>query len=99
MNSPLSSDKDSGTPGSHANGNDLIGKISAVVKNKSADFKEKLMEYIVNPSTGNENDRHVSPSDKVGKLYRNLAPVFSIDDENIPGKKLFYKIKVFLFNF
>lgn len=27
-------------------------------------------------------DRHVSASDRNGKRYRNLAPVFSIDDEN-----------------
>ncbi|KAK6640464.1 hypothetical protein RUM44_012158 [Polyplax serrata] len=63
---------------------DLFGKISEVVKTKSADFKEKLREFIVNPSASGENERHVSPRDKVGKLYRNLVPVFSIDDENVP---------------
>lgn len=67
------------------NSQDLFGKISAAVKNKSADFKEKIIDYIVNPSISSENERHVSPKDKVGKLYRNLAPVFSIDDENLPG--------------
>lgn len=67
---------------------DLFGKISEVVKTKSADFKEKLKEFIVNPSGSGDNDRHVSPRDKVGKLYRNLVPVFSINDENVPGTRI-----------
>lgn len=71
-------------------GHDLFGKISEVIKTKSADFKEKFIEYIVNPSNSMENVKHVSPKDKVGKIYRNLAPVFSIDDENVPGAT--YKI-------
>lgn len=70
------------------NGQDLFGKISEVVKTKSSDFKEKLKEFIVNPSASGDNERHVSPRDKVGKLYRNLVPVFSIDDENVPGNLL-----------
>ena len=68
------------------NGQDIFGKISEVFKSKSADFKEKFKELIVNSSGSGDNDRHVSPRDKVGKLYRNLVPVFSIDDENVPGK-------------
>ncbi|KAL0267136.1 UNVERIFIED_CONTAM: hypothetical protein PYX00_009489 [Menopon gallinae] len=70
-------------------GHDLFGKISEVIKTKSADFKEKFIEYIVNPSNSMENVKHVSPKDKVGKIYRNLAPVFSIDDENVPDS-LYY---------
>ncbi|XP_054261795.1 TBC1 domain family member 23 isoform X2 [Macrosteles quadrilineatus] len=74
---------------SHQNGStsssssDLFGKIGAAMKLKSAEVKDKLLEYIVNPSGGNPaaSDRHVSASDKLGKRYRNMAPVFSIDDE------------------
>lgn len=61
---------------------------SAVVKMKSADIKEKFVEYITNPNNlNNETDRHISSSDKVGKPYRNLAPVFAITDEPDPGGK------------
>jgi len=73
---------------SHLNGStsssssDLFGKIGAAVKLKSAEVKDKLLEYIVNPGGNNTaSERHVSASDKVGKRYRNMAPVFSIDDD------------------
>lgn len=60
--------------------NHLLSKFSSVFKTKSADIKEKLIEYIVNP-TGND-----APKSK-NKLYRGMQPVFSIDDEeNGPGK-------------
>lgn len=62
----------------------------AAVKLKSAEVKDKLLEYIVNPNGGNvtTNDRHVSASDKLGKRYRNMAPVFSIDDDqDTPGRQ------------
>lgn len=66
---------------------DIFGKIGAVVKMKSADIKEKFVEYITNPNNlNNETDRHISSSDKVGKPYRNLAPVFAITDEPDPGE-------------
>ncbi|XP_059470261.1 TBC1 domain family member 23 isoform X2 [Neocloeon triangulifer] len=63
---------------------ELFGKLSAAMKSKSAEVKEKLFEYIVNPtgSNGQAAERHVRSSDKVGKRYRNMAPVFSIDDED-----------------
>jgi len=54
--------------------NRLLGKFSAVLKSKSADIKDKLIEYIVNPAAGEP------PKGK--KLYRGLQPVFSIDDED-----------------
>ncbi|XP_075224896.1 TBC1 domain family member 23 [Lycorma delicatula] len=63
---------------------DLFGKIGAAVKLKSAEVKGKLMEYIVNPGASSGVDRHVSSSDKLGKPYRNITPVFSIDDEQDP---------------
>lgn len=54
------------------------------MKSKSAEVKEKLIEYIVNPtgSNGQATERHVKSSDKVSKRYRNMAPVFSIDDDD-----------------
>lgn len=61
--------------------NDLFGKISAAMKSKSAEVKGKLFDYIVNPNSSPVQERHVSSSDKMGKRYRNVAPVFSIDDD------------------
>lgn len=70
---------------------DLFSKLSAAMKTKSAEVKGKFFDYIVNPSgaaaqssTGNgvAVERHVSSSEKYGRRYRNVAPVFSIDDDN-----------------
>ncbi|KAI4463822.1 hypothetical protein MML48_4g00016202 [Holotrichia oblita] len=61
--------------------NDLFGKISAAMKSKSAEVKGKLFDYIVNPSNSPVQERHVSSTDRMGKRYRNVAPVFSIDDD------------------
>lgn len=69
---------------------DLFSKLSAAMKTKSAEVKGKFFDYIVNPSgaaaqsTGNgvAAERHVSSSEKYGRRYRNVAPVFSIDDDN-----------------
>jgi TBC1 domain family member 23 len=70
---------------------DFFGKISAAMKTKSAEVKGKLIDYIVNPAQGpygvaaagsNLNEKHVSSTDKNQKKYRNLAPVFSIDEDN-----------------
>ncbi|XP_022187885.2 TBC1 domain family member 23 isoform X3 [Nilaparvata lugens] len=63
---------------------DLFSKIGAAVKMKSAEVKGKLLEYIVNPSASGGTERHVSSSDKVGKRYRNMAPVFCVDDDQDP---------------
>lgn len=62
---------------------DLLGKISAAMKLKSAEVKGKLFDYIVNPNAnGPVTDKHVSSADRNGKIYRNVAPVFSIDEDN-----------------
>lgn len=61
---------------------DLFGKISAAMKSKSAEVKEKLIDYIVNPNGSPTQMRHVSSTDKIGKRYRDVAPVFSIDDDH-----------------
>lgn len=43
----------------------------------------KLLDYIANPNANAPIiDKHVSSNDKNGKRYRNVAPVFSIDDDN-----------------
>lgn len=61
---------------------DFLGKISAAMRSKSAEVTGKLIEYIVNPSNSPLQERHVSSSDKIGKRYRDVAPVFSIDDDH-----------------
>ncbi|CAG2063630.1 unnamed protein product [Timema podura] len=66
---------------------DIFGKISAAMKLKSAEVKGKLFDYIVNPTGSSNTERHVSSSDKLGKRYRSLAPVFSIDDDQEGGRK------------
>lgn len=52
------------------------------MRSKSAEVTGKLIEYIVNPSNSPLQERHVSSSDKIGKRYRDVAPVFSIDDDH-----------------
>lgn len=65
----------------------LVVSIRAVVRLKSAEVRGKLFEYIVNPSSSAQNtERHVSSTDMLGKRYRNMAPVFSIDDDHDGGK-------------
>lgn len=60
---------------------DLFGKLSAAMRSKSAEVRGKLIDYIVNPNGSPMQERHVSSTDKIGKRYRNVAPVFSIDDD------------------
>lgn len=63
-------------------GPNIFISFSAAMKSKSAEVKEKLFEYIVNPTGSSQGaERHVKSSDKVGRRYRNMAPVFSIDDD------------------
>jgi hypothetical protein len=69
--------------------NDLLSKLSSVMKTKSAEVKGKLFDYIANPNGQGQGatattvqEKHVSSSERNGKRYRNVAPVFSIDDEN-----------------
>ncbi|XP_047119746.1 TBC1 domain family member 23 [Schistocerca piceifrons] len=78
---PSTEKKASETVRPNSSSSDLFGKISAAMKTKSAEMKGKLFEYIVNPTGSNSVDRHVSSNDKLGKRYRNVAPVFCIDDE------------------
>ncbi|BFZ13670.1 hypothetical protein BsWGS_16707 [Bradybaena similaris] len=57
---------------------DLLGKLSDVVKTKSAEMKVKLSNYIKNEGG---IEKHVSSAEKGGKRYRNMANVFTIGDE------------------
>lgn len=69
---------------------DLFSKLSSVMKSKSQEVKGKFMDYIVNPYTVHQQgpstnvpiEKHVSKTEKNGKRYRNVAPVFSIDEDN-----------------
>ncbi|XP_074652451.1 TBC1 domain family member 23-like isoform X2 [Tubulanus polymorphus] len=59
----------------------ILGKFSSVVKCKSAIVKEKLTNYIKNEQQQATAERHVQSSDK-GRRYRNMASVFTIDDDD-----------------
>lgn len=61
------------------------------MKLKSVEVKEKLVEYMTNPnvSSNSDTDRHVSSSDKLGKPYRNLTPIFSIAEDHEPNGNYF----------
>lgn len=70
---------------------DLFSKLSTAMKSKTSDVKSKFLDIIANPAQSNSQtkpdevtEKHVSMSEKNGKRYRNLAPVFGIvDDEEI----------------
>ncbi|CRL00393.1 CLUMA_CG013661, isoform A [Clunio marinus] len=71
---------------------DLFSKFSTAMKSKTSDVKSKFFDIIANPSqSSNQNhaksqeetvtEKHVSMSEKNGKRYRNLAPVFGLDED------------------
>ncbi|XP_013187318.1 TBC1 domain family member 23 [Amyelois transitella] len=61
----------------------LFSKLSSAMKAKSQEVKGKLIEYIVNPNSNiSSNEWHVSAGDKKQQRYRNVPPVFSINDED-----------------
>ncbi|XP_053312914.1 TBC1 domain family member 23 isoform X2 [Spea bombifrons] len=57
----------------------LVNKMTVALKTKSVNVKEKVISFIENSSTPVE--RHISSSDRLGKPYRGVKPVFSIGDE------------------
>ncbi|XP_018423831.1 PREDICTED: TBC1 domain family member 23 isoform X2 [Nanorana parkeri] len=72
----------------------LVNKMTVALKTKSVNVKEKVISFIENTSTPVERitfnlpwperaslERHISSSDRVGKPYRGVKPVFSIGDE------------------
>lgn len=65
----------------------LFSKLSSAMKAKSQEVKGKLIDYIVNPNSASSNGEwHVSVNDKKEKRYRNVPPVFSINDEDDDSK-------------
>uniref|UniRef100_A0A8C6P7S5 TBC1 domain family member 23 n=1 Tax=Nothobranchius furzeri TaxID=105023 RepID=A0A8C6P7S5_NOTFU len=82
------------SPGDGKGVKSLVNKMTFALKSKSVNVKEKMISFIENTSTPVERitfnlpwpekvvqDRHVSSSDRVGKPYRGVKPVFSIGDE------------------
>ncbi|XP_069800845.1 TBC1 domain family member 23 isoform X2 [Dendropsophus ebraccatus] len=57
----------------------FVNKMTVASKTKLVNVKDKVISFIENTST--PVDRHVSSSDRVGKPYRGVKPVFSIGDE------------------
>uniref|UniRef100_A0A3Q1ILH6 TBC1 domain family member 23 n=1 Tax=Anabas testudineus TaxID=64144 RepID=A0A3Q1ILH6_ANATE len=67
------------SPGDSKGVKSLVNKMTFALKSKSVNVKEKMISFIENTSA--PVDRHVSSSDRVGKPYRGVKPVFSIGDE------------------
>ncbi|XP_066476368.1 TBC1 domain family member 23 [Tiliqua scincoides] len=72
----------------------LMNKMTVALKTKSVNVKEKVISFIENTSAPVDRipfnlswpettsmQRHVSSSDRLGKPYRGVKPVFSIGDE------------------
>ncbi|XP_030583521.1 TBC1 domain family member 23 isoform X2 [Archocentrus centrarchus] len=77
--SSLSSADGESLPGDSKGVKSLVNKMTFALKSKSVNVKEKMISFIENTSA--PVDRHVSSSDRVGKPYRGVKPVFSIADE------------------
>ncbi|XP_072901242.1 TBC1 domain family member 23 isoform X2 [Hemitrygon akajei] len=78
----ISSSADGDSPNGSGDGRgvkSLVNKMTFALKSKSVNVKEKVISFIENTSVPVE--RHVSSSDRVGKPYRGVKPVFSIGDE------------------
>ena len=59
----------------------LFNSFGNTLKAKYAEHKEKIIDYIVNP-TGSQEERHVKSTDKdKSKPYRNLVSVFSLTED------------------
>lgn len=68
------------SPVDHRGG--LVSMLSSAIKS-GTHVREKLGKYIA--ESHQPVERHVSDKDKQSKLYRNVQPVFSIDDEDEEG--------------
>ena len=64
----------------------LMDRLNARWKVKGQQVKEKLVDIITNAAVEQQAERHVSSQDR-GKRYRNIAPVFSLDDDE-EGREL-----------
>ncbi|PKU38395.1 tbc1 domain family member 23 isoform x1 [Limosa lapponica baueri] len=95
--SSITSSVDGDSPNGSGDGKgvkSLVNKMTVALKTKSVNVKEKVISFIENTSTPVDRipfnipwpdraslERHVSSSDRVGKPYRGVKPVFSIGDE------------------
>ncbi|XP_059692042.1 TBC1 domain family member 23 isoform X3 [Gavia stellata] len=95
--SSINSSADGDCPNGSSDGKgmkSLVNKMTVALKTKSVNVKEKVISFIENTSTPVDRipfnipwpdraslERHVSSSDRVGKPYRGVKPVFSIGDE------------------
>uniref|UniRef100_T1IWL1 TBC1 domain family member 23 n=1 Tax=Strigamia maritima TaxID=126957 RepID=T1IWL1_STRMM len=61
--------------------NTIFTRLASAVKTRAAEVNQKLVDYIQNPHAYQPVDRHVSSKDKLGKRYRNMESVFTIDDD------------------
>uniref|UniRef100_A0A8C5LQT9 TBC1 domain family member 23 n=1 Tax=Leptobrachium leishanense TaxID=445787 RepID=A0A8C5LQT9_9ANUR len=90
----LSSYADGDSNGDGKGVKSLVNKMTVALKTKSVNVKEKVISFIENTSTPVERisfnlpwperaslERHISSSDRLGKPYRGVKPVFSIGDE------------------
>ncbi|XP_078513868.1 TBC1 domain family member 23 isoform X1 [Lissotriton helveticus] len=93
----ISSSADGDSPNGSGDGKgvkSLVNKMTVALKTKSVNVKEKVISFIENTSVPVDRmsltlpwpdkanmERHVSSSDRLGKPYRGLKPVFSIGDE------------------
>uniref|UniRef100_A0A3B4ETI3 TBC1 domain family member 23 n=1 Tax=Pundamilia nyererei TaxID=303518 RepID=A0A3B4ETI3_9CICH len=73
-------------PGDSKGVKSLVNKMTFALKSKSVNVKEKMISFIENTSAPVDRISfnlpwHVSSSDRVGKPYRGVKPVFSIADE------------------
>ncbi|XP_050538037.1 TBC1 domain family member 23 isoform X2 [Daktulosphaira vitifoliae] len=59
--------------------NELFSKLSVVMKSKSVEVKGKFLDFLSSNSASVKNEK--STNEK-SKMYRNMAPVFSIDEED-----------------
>uniref|UniRef100_A0A673BFL8 TBC1 domain family member 23 n=1 Tax=Sphaeramia orbicularis TaxID=375764 RepID=A0A673BFL8_9TELE len=74
------------SPGDGKGVKSLVNKMTFALKSKSVNVKEKMISFIENTSTPVDRISfnlpwHVSSSDRIGKPYRGVKPVFSIGDE------------------
>uniref|UniRef100_A0A8C0H0V6 TBC1 domain family member 23 n=1 Tax=Chelonoidis abingdonii TaxID=106734 RepID=A0A8C0H0V6_CHEAB len=94
--SSINSSVDGDSPNGSSDGKgvkSLVNKMTVALKTRSVNVKEKVISFIENTSTPVDRmsfnlpwpDRasmeHVSSSDRLGKPYRGVKPVFSIGDE------------------
>jgi len=63
------------------------------VRSKSFDVKGKLMDFLSSNNNSAKNDKNNGGN----KRYRNMAPVFAIDDDNNQDSEgIIYKFNLYL---